>query len=66
MEKACNRFLKMTSKVFGRTTRPRFYASVPKKKCTGEITSLTGSSPHEELNRPEGRFGAKRATPTVG
>ena len=33
----------------------------PKNKCAREITSLTGSSSHEELNRP-GTFGAKSAT----
>ena len=48
-----------------RTTRPSFCASVLKKKCTRGITSLTGSSSHEELNRP-GTFGAKTATPAVG
>ena len=37
----------------------------PKTKCTREITSLTGSSSHDELDRDRGRFGAKRATPAV-
>ena len=37
----------------------------PKKLCTREITSLTGSSSLEELNRTEGIpfFGTKNATP---
>ena len=36
---------------FVRTTRPSLYSLVLKKKCTREITLLTGISSHEELNR---------------
>ena len=37
----------------------------PKIKCTREITSLTGSSSHEELNRP-GTFWCKKCNPYRG
>ena len=52
-------------KAFGRTTRPRFCAFSPKMKCTREITSLTGSSSHEELNRP-GTFSRRNCDPYRG
>ena len=42
----------MTSKAFVRTTRPNFHALSAKKQCTREISSMTGNSSHEELNRP--------------
>ena len=59
--------LKMTSKAFGRTTRPSFYAFVQKYNVLVKFTSLTGSSSHEEFNRP-GTFwrNPTTATPTVG
>ena len=38
----------------------------PKIYCAREITLLTGSPPHEELNRAQGLFGPKRTTLTVG
>ena len=45
---------KMTSKAFVRTARPSFYALLsPQSTRTREITSLTSSSSHEKLNRPE-------------
>ena len=44
-----------------------FIPSSPKTICAREISSLTGGSSHEELNRPE-RFWRNHtiATPTVG
>ena len=56
---------KMTSKSFGRTTRPKLLCLSPKIKCTREIASLTGSSSHEELNHP-GTFWRKTCNPYRG
>ena len=43
---------KWLRKKFLRKTRPSFYALVQKKKYSGENSSLTGSSSHDDLNRP--------------
>ena len=48
----------MTSKAFGRTTRPKLLCHSPKIKRTREIIPMAGRSSHMRNSIAQGRFGA--------